>query len=65
MNSLANVLYLFAGILGLTGLVLIWVPVLGVFLLVIAAGLYVAAGACRREGRRRSAMRQQGGDWFS
>lgn len=64
MGFFANLLYGLAGTIGLLGLLLIWVPILGLLLLALAAALYFAAGYLRREARRQGVLRQQGGSWL-
>lgn len=57
----ASVLYVIAGMAGLLGFVLLWLPFLGLPLLALAFVCYLAAGVARRKARELAVRRQQGG----
>ena len=64
MGIFGNLLLGVSGLLAVLGLLMIWVPVIGVLLLVLSAAVYFLAQAVRREARKIAVRRQQGGDWL-
>ena len=53
-----------AGVVALFGVLLIWLPVVGLLLLALSAVFYFVAQFLKREARRIEVRRQQGGDWL-
>lgn len=64
MGLFGNLLLGLAGLIALLGVLLIWVPVVGLLLLALSAVCYFVAQFLKREARRIEVRRQQGGDWL-
>jgi drug/metabolite transporter (DMT)-like permease len=58
MTLLGNICLGLSGLLGLLGVLMIWLPPLGIPLLVAGGLLYALAGVMKREGRKRQVRRQ-------
>lgn len=61
MQVLGNAMMGFGALLGLFGLIFIWVPVFGLLCLAIGGGLWALGRFVRHQGRRQSVIKQQGG----
>ncbi|PHP65445.1 hypothetical protein CSC94_18980 [Zhengella mangrovi] len=61
MQIAGSVMMGLGGVLGLIGLLTIWVPIFGIIFLMIGFGLFVAGQFLKRKGRHHAVLRKQGG----
>ncbi|MCB1418705.1 MAG: hypothetical protein KDJ74_06770 [Notoacmeibacter sp.] len=60
MRLLGNLLLGFGALLGLLGLLTVWMPIFGLLCLTIGFGLFVVGQFLRRKGRQHAVLRKQG-----
>ena len=61
MQLAGNLMMGLGGLLGLIGLLTVWIPIFGLICLSVGFGLFVVGRFLRRQGRHHAVLRQQGG----
>lgn len=61
MTLTGNILVGLGGLLGVIGVLMIWIPVFGLLFLFFGFGLFVTGQFLRRKGRHHTVLRKQGG----
>jgi hypothetical protein len=61
VQLLGNILMGLGGLFGLLGILLLWVPVVGLLLFGLGIGLWAIGRFVRHHGRRHAVIKRQGG----
>ncbi len=61
MQILGNIMMGFGALMGLIGLLFMWLPMFGIFCFALGGGLWALGRFVRQQGRRQAVMKHQGG----